>query len=150
MKYSEKLLRRLNELLLINYEAKKIYMEAQGEDVNEDLKRFFRKRTYERHESVRFLSSETAKLNEKPYDLKLLNSRFHDFRENFKSLLKQNNENELLEDIYYLEKLSLDKFNAVLSEPGLSLSMCKALIKQRDITESSLNAIKRREDELVA
>ena len=150
MKYSEKIIDKLKQLMLINDEAEKIYLFAISTVKKKSLKDFFSKRVIERRAHVKFLGNEIIRLNGNLEGVKSTKTDFPQVHKYLKKMLQKNNENELLEAVYFLEKRSIDKFNAVLSEPGLPLSTCKVLIKQKDTIEASLYSIKRREDELVA
>jgi uncharacterized protein (TIGR02284 family) len=150
MKYSEKTIGKLKQLMMINDEAEKIYLYAISAVSKKSLKAFFSVRVNERRAHVKLLSDEIKRLNGNLEDIKTTKADFPQVYKYLKKMLLKNNENDLLEAVYFLEKRSIDKFNAVLSEPGLPLSTCKILIKQKDTIEASLYSIKRREDELVA
>lgn len=150
MKYSEKTISKLKQLMMINEEAEKIYLNAFSTVKSKSLKGFFRKRVIERKSHVKLLGNEIIRLNGSLGETKSTKTDFPQVHKYLKKMLLKNNENDLLEAVYFLEKRSIDKFNAVLSEPGLPLSTCKILIKQKDTIEASLYSIKRREDELVA
>lgn len=150
MKYSEKIIGKLKQLMLINEEAEKIYVYAIDTVNKKSLKVFFNKRVIERRTHVKLLGNEIIRLNGNLENIKSTKTDFPQVHKYLKKMLLKNNENELLEAVYFLEKRSIDKFNAVLSEPGIPLSTCKILIKQKDTIEASLYSIKRREDELVA
>ena len=150
MKYSEKIIGKLKQLMLINDEAEKIYVHAISTVKKKSLKTFFITRANERRTHVKLIADEILRLNGNLNDVKSTKTDFPQVHKYLKKMLLKNNENELLEAVYFLEKRSIDKFNAVLSEPGLPLSTCKILIKQKDTIEASLYSIKRREDELVA
>lgn len=50
MKSLEKILSKLNNLLIMNYEIEKVYLEAQDLAADDNLKAFFRERSFERNE----------------------------------------------------------------------------------------------------
>ena len=71
--------------------------------------------------------------------------KWHDF----KTLLLLNNEDDLIDEVVALKRLSIEKYNDVLREINLPLSVCKLLVKQRDSIYSNMNAMKRHEEFVV-
>lgn len=146
MKSSEKILNKLNNLLIMNYEVEKVYSEALDLATDDNLKAFFRERGFERNEFGRQLRAEIVKLEGKPKQLEVLSSDFGKMWTNFKNSILLNNENDLMEEVYSLKRKSIEKYNVMLREFNLPLSTCKVLIKQRDSIYSHMNAMKRKEE----
>ena len=84
MKTSERILAKLNNLLIMNYETEKVYLEALELAAGDNLKAFFRERGFERNEFSKRLKAEIIKLNGKPVTFNWLSSTFdkkwHDFK----------------------------------------------------------------------
>ncbi|WP_308991414.1 DUF2383 domain-containing protein [Mariniflexile litorale] len=149
MKSSEKILGKLNGLLLMNYETEKVYLEALDLATDDNLKAFFRERGFERNEFGRQLRAEIVKLNGKPKEFGVLSSYFDRILTNFKDYFLLNIENDLIEEVYSLKRSSIEKYNELLREINLPLSTCKLLVKQRDSIYSHMNAMKRQEEFVV-
>ncbi|MFD0990203.1 DUF2383 domain-containing protein [Mariniflexile jejuense] len=149
MKSSEKILEKLNNLLIMNYGVEKVYLEALELATDDNLKAFFRERGFERNEFGRQLRAEIEKLNGKPKHFGNLSSGLNNIWLNLKNHLLLNNESELMDEIYKLKELTIDRYNMLLMEINLPLSVCKILMKQRDSVYSHMNAMKRQEEFVV-
>ena len=149
MKTSERILAKLNNLLIMNYETEKVYLEALELAAGDNLKAFFRERGFERNEFSKRLKAEIIKLNGKPVTFNWLSSTFDKKWHDFKTLLLLNNEDDLIDEVVALKRLSIEKYNDVLREINLPLSVCKLLVKQRDRIYSNMNAMKRHEEFVV-
>lgn len=149
MKSFEKILGKLNNLLIVNYEVEKIYSEALDLATDDNLKAFFRERAFERNEFGRQLRGEMVKFGGKPKKINGLSSDFDRMWTNFKNYILLNNEYDLMEEVYKLKTKSIEKYNELLSEINLPLSTCKLLVKQRDSIYSNMNAMKRQEEFVV-
>ena len=66
MKRFERILEKMNDLLIMNCEAEKIYFELLDKTIEEDLKTIFRESGFERKEFGRDLKLEILKLNGEP------------------------------------------------------------------------------------
>jgi len=149
MKHLDKILSQLNELLVMNYEVEKIYLEAHDIANDEDLKTFFRDRNIERNEFGSALRQEIIELGGSLKELSNLSNRYQKVWMSFKELLDTDNEYELLNEIGKLKRQNIAAYNLLLQEINLSLSLCKLLVKQRDSIQMSLNSL-RTNDVLVA
>ncbi len=149
MKSSEKILKKLNNLLILNYEIETVYLDALDLAADNHLKAFFRERGFERNEFSRQLRSEIVKLKSKPKQFKGLSANFDKIWTNFKDFVLLNNEADLMEMVYGLKRLSIEKYNELLMEINLPLSVCKLLVKHRDSIYSNMNAMKRHEEFVV-
>lgn len=149
MKSSEKILEKLNNLLLMNYGAEKMYLEALELATDDNLKAFFRERGFERNEFGRQLRAEIEKLNGKPKQFSTLSADLNSIWLHFKNNLLLNNETDLMEEIYKLKDLTIERYNKLLMEINLPLSVCKILVKQRDSIYTNMNAMKREEEFVV-
>ncbi|MBP0905698.1 DUF2383 domain-containing protein [Mariniflexile gromovii] len=149
MKSSEKILSKLNNLLIMNYEIEKVYLEAHDLSTDDNLKSFFRERGFEGNEFGRQLRGEIEKLDGEPKQFDALSGKFGRILTNFKNYMLLNLQGDLLEEIYNLKQASIEKYDALLREIKLPLSTCKTLIKQRDRIFSNMNAMKRQEQFVV-
>lgn len=149
MKSSEKILEKLNNLLIMNYGVEKVYLEALELATDNNLKAFFRERGFERNEFGRQLRAEIEKLQGKPKQLGDISNGLNNIWLNIKNHIVLHNESELMDEIYKLKALTIDGYNALLMEINLPLSVCKVLIKQRDSVYSHMNAMKRQEEFVV-
>ena len=149
MKTSEKILALLNNLLIMNYQIETMYLEAHDMVSDKHLKAYFRERGLERNEFSGQLKTEIIKLEGVPRKFIGLSSDFNKMWHDFKTLLLLNNEDDLMDVVYVLKRLSIEKYNDVLREINLPLSVCKLLVKQRDRIYSNMNAMKRHEEFVV-
>ncbi len=148
IKHSEKVITKANNLLMMNYEAEKIYTDAHDIVDDDELKSFFRELAFERNEFARALKNETIKLGEQPQSFEGLNKlsrAYYIFWKNLRPLLKENDTPELFNQICNIKEWSIDNYNNLLQEFNLSLSLCKLLAEQRDILHSKMNSIKAKE-----
>ena len=145
MKYTGRMIEKLNSLLIMNNEVEKLYTEALNLVKEDNFSAFFREQAYERNEFGKELKIEIEKLEVAPKELVALSRAFYLKRMNFKNLIKLNAEAELFNEVYTLKVNSINNYNALLMERNLPLSLCKVLIKQRDRIQVKLNALKREE-----
>tara|TARA_R110002049_G_scaffold44913_1_gene131396 strand:- start:133 stop:582 length:450 start_codon:yes stop_codon:yes gene_type:complete len=145
MKYSEKIIKQLNDLLIMNYEVEIIYVEAMENVNNNELKTFFRERGFERNEFGKELRDEIEKLEGNPEFLGELSSDFYKIRMNFRNFLLLENKSDLLSEVYKIKQLTIKAYNDLLMELNLPLSLCKLLEKHRNQTKENLNVMKREE-----
>ncbi|SFZ89566.1 conserved hypothetical protein [Flaviramulus basaltis] len=143
MKYSEKIIEKLNDLLIMNYEVEKIYLEALKNVTDNTLKTFFRERGLERYEFSIELKNEIKILDGNPEQLGELSKDFYKVKMNFRNLIFLENQNDLLDEVFSLKKVSIDKYNQLLMEPNLPLQLCRILIKQRDSIQATMRVLKR-------
>jgi len=148
IKHSEKVITKANNLLMMNYEAKKIFSDAHDIVDDDNLKSFFRELAFERNEFIRALQKETINLGDKPQRFEGLNKlsrAYYIFWKNLRPLLKEKNIPELLDQICSMKEWSIDNYNSLLQEFNLSLSLCRLLVEQRDLLHSKMNSLKIRE-----
>lgn len=145
MKFPEEVVNKINNILIMNYEAEKMYLDALDKVEDDELKSFFRERGFERNEFARALRHEIIKLGIKPQDLGRLSARFHLIWKDIRPLLKPNHQPELLDQICNLKMWNINNYNRLLQEINLPLSFCKLLASQRDDIQSNMHAIKAQE-----
>jgi len=148
IKHSEKVVTKTNNLLMMSYEAEKIYTDASDIVNDDELKSFFRELAFERNEFARALKNETIILGEIPQSFEGLNKlsrAYHIFWKNLRPLLKENDTLGLFEQICNIKEWSIDNYNNLLQELNLSLSLCRLLVEQRDLLQSKMNSIRANE-----
>lgn len=148
MKLSEKVINKINNLLILNYEVEKMYSDASGLVDDDRLKAFFRERAFERNESARALRKQIIKLGFEPVSFERLNrlsNRYYMIWKTIRPLLKEGNVPELLDEVCGVKQWSMDNYNSLLQEINLPLSLCKLLGSQRDRLQSNMHTIKARE-----
>ena len=143
MKHSEKIIDKLNDLLIMNYEVEKIYLEALKNVTDNTLKTFFRERGLERQEFGVELKNEIKTFDAEPQLLGELSKDFYKVKMNFRNLIFLENQNSLIDEIYNLKKVSINKYNQLLMEPNLPLQLCRVLVKHRDSIQSTMRVLKR-------
>lgn len=150
MKETHKLIKAINNLLLMNYEAERIYIETLDIVKDTRLKTFFRERGYERNEYGRQLRAEITNLGGIPRSHDGLSRDYYKLWINFKRLLLEDEESEaLLDEVCYVKQLSIDAYDEVLHMHKLPISLCKILVEQRDNIQAGIYAIRAKE-QLVA
>lgn len=145
MKDCEKIIKQLNDLLIMNYEIEKIYEQALECVSNDNLKTFFRERGFERNEFGKQLRGEIEKLNGSPKILGETSKVFYRIKMNFSNFLLLESENELLLEVYKIKYLSIKAYNDLLMELNLPLALCRILVKHRDHIKANLSEMKRKE-----
>ncbi|AJR04726.1 DUF2383 domain-containing protein [Siansivirga zeaxanthinifaciens] len=145
MKYSEKVLEKLYNLLLLNHEVEKLYNEAFELVKDSNFRSFFKGQALERNEFGEELKKEIGKLGGNQKESLAFGRAFYLKRMNFKNLIKLQAEDQLLSEVCAIKEASINNYNGVLMERNLPLSLCKILIKQRDHIQVKLNVLKREE-----
>lgn len=136
---------KLNNLLNMNYEIEKIYLEALEHVTDDNLKTFFRARGYERHEFGNELRLEIEKFGGNSVHSGPISRDLYKIGMHFRNLMLMENESDLLDEVFKLKQLNLEHYNDLLREMNMPLSICKLLVKQRDAIETTMHAIKRHE-----
>ncbi|WP_298530986.1 DUF2383 domain-containing protein [uncultured Algibacter sp.] len=149
MKRLGRILEKMNDLLIMNGEAEKIYFELVEDTIEKDLKATFRESGFERNEFSKDLKLEILKLNGEPNYSENRRSDLYKYWMNLRNLLLFEDEKNLLQEVCNLKALSIKKYNELLSEMSLPLSTCKMLIRQRDIIEQGMVALQRHKEAFV-
>lgn len=143
MKYAEKKIDKLVDLLIMNNEIERIYIETYKNVTDNTLKLFFKERAFERNKFSTLIRKEVEIPDRNLKFLKALNKDFHEVKMNFRDIISLGNGHDLLDEVYSLKEASINKYNEVLMEPDLSLKLCKALVKQRDSIQATMYILKR-------
>lgn len=134
---------KLKDLLFMNQEVQKTFLKVQSDSIDHGLKSFFKAKVTERNTFGKLLQAELNKLEAKAKTSILMQNRSHYFRSpNLKNVLQIHRDLDLFNQVYKVLQVSIKKYNALLMEIDLPLSLCKLLIKQRDRIQSSLDLIK--------
>lgn len=146
MKHSERVLDKINNLLDVNYEAEKIYSEIFKSVPNESLKKFFKDRQTKRREYNKELVNEIDRHGIIPKSASLLNNYYNKLQKRESDFENSNNGDYLLFEVFRLKKETVNKYDELLREMSLPLSLCKALVKQRDNIQATMQILARNEE----
>lgn len=138
----DKILMKLNDLLLMNHQVEKTFTKVQKDVVDDGLKFFFKEKASERNRFGELLQGELKKLELKAEKSIMLSRRNQLTTLNFRNLLRFDDDVDLFKQVYNVMELSVEKYNELLMEMNLPLSLCKMLIRQRDYIQSSSDLIK--------
>ncbi|MEL0454911.1 DUF2383 domain-containing protein [Flavobacteriaceae bacterium SZ-1-7] len=142
----EKVLKKLNDLLVSNHEHENIYQEAFKAIDDEELKSFFQEQRNVRKMYSEQLCLEIEKLVGKSKFSEAVSKESYKVSMNFRNLIFLKDYSLLLNEVYRIKRATISKYNALLNELNLPLSVCKLLVEQRDGIQATMNAIKRSEN----
>jgi len=149
MIHHKKVLEKLNDLVLVNAEAKNVYEKLIKNVTNDILKKFFKEKGAQRNQFNLILFNEVKKINGEDIENPIiLNKRFDYVTLNQTNIMYNEKDKDLLNIAYKIEKICIEKYNELLMEMNMPLSFCRLLIKQRDNIiqcQSHLNVNNRKE-----
>ncbi len=148
VKQYDKILMKLNDLFLMNQQVERIFSKIQNDVEDANLKAFFKEKEIERKRFCEMLQNESKKLEAKVENSIMLKRRNHLTELSFKKLLSYDKNSNLLRQVNNLMQINIAKYNDLLMEMNLSLTLCKLLVKQRDSIQSSSFLIEREADAL--
>lgn len=143
MKQQHQKVWQLNELLKINHIAEKSYLEALESTNNEELRRFFRARAFERSEFCRYLGAEIRMMGGIP-DYTDTNTKIN--WPDFKKILESKNARFLFNEINRVKSICLTHYNNVLNNYEFQESLVNLLKKQRKIIGRSISYMRYKDD----
>lgn len=143
MKFSEKMSKKLNELLTKNYDAEAGYKMAEEKVENNDLKEFFNMRAKERYDFGHQIKKEMKTYGEAPDKGTSLKADAHRGWMNLKTALSSNNEESILEEIIRGEKAAVEEYDEILKEPNFPPTTESVLTVQRNAIKKALKDVKR-------
>ncbi len=149
MKYSEKISKQLNELVIKNYDAEKGYLNAISNVDSDRLKLFFKRRATERQEFAQALRKEILQYGEIPADSGRIKGVAHRNWMRLKALFSSNNEEAILEEAIRGEEASLESYDEILEDRTLPPSIDTLLYEHKHAIQAAINSEKVKE-ELVA
>lgn len=138
----DKIITKLNGLLLMNALVEKTFTQVESTFTHYNLASFFKEKAIERNQFNQLLQQELKKLETKFGALLRLQNRVNHHRMlQLKKEFSIDTNLQLFKQVYIILKLSVKKYNDLLMEMHLPLSLCKLLVKQRDRIQASLNTI---------
>ncbi|MDO6761456.1 DUF2383 domain-containing protein [Tamlana sp. 2_MG-2023] len=147
MKKNKRILMNLNGLLMVNQEVEKIYLELVDKVTDDELKYYFRTNSLKRKEFSEALKVEILNLGGSCNKVGIqASSELSKFWMNVRNFVLLNDgEENLINEVREMQSLAINKYNELLRMLGLPLSVCKLLVKQRDIIQDSKDVIERQE-----
>ncbi|AUP79948.1 DUF2383 domain-containing protein [Flavivirga eckloniae] len=143
MKKEDKILVKLNDVFLMNEAIEKTYEKTCEKASNTSTKAFLKEKSLERHNFGEMLQDEIKKFDTNVEESIMTRRRYHLYMKSFSSLLQIENNRDLLNAIYDVELLCIEKYNKLLREINLSLSLCRLLVKQQDNIQNGMRLIKK-------
>ena len=146
MKYTEEISKKLNELLIKNYDAEKGYLNAVDNVENERLKMFFKRRASERSTFAKELRTEILRYGETPEDSGSFKGTMHRNWMSLKSTFSPNNEDAILEEAIRGEEASLKEYDNLINEKNLPPSIDELILRHRNAIQAAINTEKVHEE----
>ena len=146
MKYTEEISKKLNELLIKNYDAEKGYLNAVDNVENERLKMFFKRRASERSTFAKELRTEILRYGEIPEDSGSFKGTMHRNWMSLKSTFSPNNEDAILEEAIRGEEASLKEYDNLINEKNLPPSIDELILRHRNAIQAAINTEKVHEE----
>ncbi|NJB82789.1 ferritin-like domain-containing protein [Wenyingzhuangia aestuarii] len=140
--YTDTVGTKLNLLLEKNYDAEKGYRNAIENVQNEELKKFFSKKSSERSSFAQDLKTEIASFNQDADQSGSVLGDIHRVWMDLKSTFSSNNDEAVLEEAIRGEKAAIEEYNSVLSETALPKSTKTLLESQKRKIEVDLASVK--------
>ena len=143
MKKSNQIILQLNELLVINYNVEKIYLDVLNKVESENLKHFFRAMAFERSEFCRFLGAEIIQKGGKPdYSESSSQNTTDLWANNLIYILSTKDEYAIIGAVCTIKSWSIEKYNAIIDKIMFTDNVVHLLIKQRSAITKGLSTIK--------
>lgn len=131
MKYSERISKKLNDLLEKNYDAEKGYVLAKDKIERPSLETYFRNMANQRNKFGRELKKEILEYGQLPNKDGSIRGSLHRAWMNLTSALDSNENERMLKEVERGEKASLEDYDEVLKEEDLKLfPSTKAILEQ--------------------
>lgn len=146
MKRKKEILVKLNDVFLMNEVIEEIYTKAYKKVSNINIRVFLKERILERSDFGEMLQNEIKKFDTDVEKSIMSRRRHHLYMRSFNNLLHLENNSDLVNSIYKIERISIEKYNELLREINLSLPLCRFLIKQQDNIYYGLRLIKKELD----
>lgn len=144
--YTEKVGKKLNELLERTYDAEKGFKKAADNVDNARLKNYFERKAQERYDFGHALKNEIRQFGQEVDKGDSLTGKAHRSWMNLKNLFSSDEEEAMLEEVQKGEKAAVEEYDDILSETNLPASTENLLKQQRQKIESGLANIKSMED----
>ncbi|MGC6431079.1 MAG: DUF2383 domain-containing protein [Jejuia sp.] len=132
---------KLNQLLVLNANAERAYLDALDATADEELQKFFRARAFERNEFCRYLGAEIRIMGGTPnfYDEEI-DTKIN--WPNLKKVLGANNPKSLFAEINSLKSLCVSQYNKVISGAEFTKPITDLLEKQKQSIGSSISLLR--------
>jgi uncharacterized protein (TIGR02284 family) len=144
--YSEKIGKKLNDLLEKTYDAEKGFKKASEHTENTYLKGFFERKAQQRYQFGHALKAEIKSFGQDVEKGDSMAAKAHRAWMDVKAMFASDSEEAMLEEALRGEKAAVEEYNEVLKETNLPPSTAKLLIKQRDTIKVGFNNMKTLED----
>lgn len=142
MKYTEKMSKKLNELLEKNYDAESGYKKAAGIVDNTNLKQFFENQAQKRYDFGHELKSEIRNYGEEPEKGGSAAASAHRTWMDIKSAFTSNDEEAILKEVKRGEKAAVEEYEEIISDTTLPPTTKRILMSQRDSVKQALQNAK--------
>jgi uncharacterized protein (TIGR02284 family) len=142
MKYTEKMSKKLNELLEKNYDAERGYKKAAGIVENTKLKQFFENQAQNRYDFGHELKSEIRNYGEVPDKGGSATGSVHRAWMDIKSAFTSNDEEAILNEVQRGEKAAVEEYEEIISDTTLPPTTQRILVAQRDSIQQALQNAK--------
>ncbi|MGB5647378.1 ferritin-like domain-containing protein [Muriicola sp.] len=148
MKYTEKISNKLNDLLILTYDAKRGYKLAAEKVNNPTIKKFLEDKANQRYTFGHELKSEIVEYGNLPEDSGSIKGDFHRAWMKFVTTISSNDSERMLEEVNRGEKKILNSYNDILNNKEWILpnTTRDLLSKQRDAIKSALETSKMYEE----
>lgn len=146
MKRKNEILVKLNDVFLMNEVIEEIYTKTYKKVSNINIGAFLKERSLERSDFGKMLQNEINKFDTDVEEPIMSRRRYHIYMRSFNNLLRLENDSDLLNSIYNIELICIEKYNKLLREINLPLSLCRLLTKQQDKIQYGLRLIKKKLD----
>ena len=145
MKYSEKVSKKLNELLEKTYDAERGYKLAAEKVENPTVKKFLNDKVQQRYTFGHQLKNEISEFGQLPEKGGSVKGDLHRAWMNLTSTLSGNETERILEEVERGEKKSIENYDEILKDKELVLpaSTENMLKQQREAIKSAMNAAER-------
>ncbi len=148
MKYTEKISNKLNDLLILTYDAKRGYQLASEKVENPAIKKFLEDKANQRFNFGHELKSEIVKFGNLPEDSGSTKGDFHRAWMKFVTTISPNETERMLEEVERGEKKILNSYKDILDNKEwiLPSTTKDLLLKQREAISSALETSKMYEE----
>lgn len=146
MKNIAHIVEKLNDLLVLNEEVEIVYNKISEKLKFVDNKAYAKQRGVERAKFVGLLKKELVKIGGDAYENEIVLKRRNNLmRANYKKYFKIENDLDFISKVYEMEVLSVNKYDDLLAQINLPLTLCRMLLKQRDGIQARIHVIERGE-----
>jgi uncharacterized protein (TIGR02284 family) len=142
MKYTEKMSKKLNELLEKNYDAEKGYKKAAEIVENPQLKQFFETQAQNRYDFGHELKTEIKSYGETPDKGTSISGDMHRAWMDIKTTFTSNDEEAILNEVKKGEKSAVEEYNEIINDTTLPPTTQSILSKQRESIKTALQSAK--------